>query len=263
MPLELLSNKAVSKKGRPPVLLLHGMWHGAWVWESRFLPSFARLGYRAYAMSLSHHAASEKRKPLNLLRINDYVEDLKEVVESLDESPVLVGHSMGGFIVQKYLEQYEAPAAVLLASVPPFGIWGGTWAVLKNFPLAFLKVGLTLNLVHIINKLSRYRYMLSSGNIPVKEDELNMERAQSESFLAYLDMLGLNLVKSHKIRTPLLVIGGGQDHAVSRRNVSATAAKYHTEAVFFEEMGHNLMLEPNADEVVQAIVNWVEERLIS
>jgi hypothetical protein len=34
---------------------------------------------------------------------------------------VLIGHSTGGFLVQKYLEDRSAPAGVLLASTPPQG----------------------------------------------------------------------------------------------------------------------------------------------
>jgi non-heme chloroperoxidase len=37
---------------------------------------------------------------------------------------VLIGHSMGGMVLQKYLEKREAPAVVLMSSVPPQGLLG-------------------------------------------------------------------------------------------------------------------------------------------
>ena len=40
------------------------------------------------------------------------------MADGLPTSPVLVGHSMGGFLVQMYLTDRSAPAAVLLASMP-------------------------------------------------------------------------------------------------------------------------------------------------
>jgi pimeloyl-ACP methyl ester carboxylesterase len=49
----------------------------------------------------------------------DYVDDVKSVVRSLPSTPVLIGHSMGRFVVQKYLEANDAPAAVLIVSAPP------------------------------------------------------------------------------------------------------------------------------------------------
>jgi pimeloyl-ACP methyl ester carboxylesterase len=44
------------------------------------------------------------------------------VAERLPTPPVVIGHSMGGFVVQKYLETHQAPAGVLLASIPPRGL---------------------------------------------------------------------------------------------------------------------------------------------
>ncbi|MGB2811055.1 MAG: alpha/beta fold hydrolase, partial [Mycobacterium sp.] len=48
--------------------------------------------------------------------IADYVEDVKSVADDLPTRPVVIGHSMGGLVVQKYLESNAAPAGVLMAS---------------------------------------------------------------------------------------------------------------------------------------------------
>ncbi len=54
--------------------------------------------------------------------IADYLDDVISAAESLEGAPVVVGHSLAGLIVQKYLETQAAPAGVLLASVPPRGL---------------------------------------------------------------------------------------------------------------------------------------------
>lgn len=36
------------------------------------------------------------------------------------------GHSMGGYVVQKYLETHDATAGVLMASAPPQGAMGAS-----------------------------------------------------------------------------------------------------------------------------------------
>ncbi len=259
MPVELISNKARPHNDKPPVLLLHGMWHGAWVWEPFILPWLAEQGYRAYALSLSNHGHSARKKPFNLLRISDYVDDLSEAVNKMDAPPVLIGHSMGGFIVQKYLENHTVPGAVLMAPVPPFGIWAGTFNVLKKFPLTFLKANLTLNLKHVINDHIRYRHILCSANINDESVSDCLKKIDTESYLAYVDMLGLNLVRHKKIKTPLLILGGGRDNAVPRKVVEKTAALYDQPARIFENMGHNLMLEPDYARVGSAILTWVEK----
>jgi len=222
------------------------------------MPYFEELGYKTYAMSLSNHGRSPRRKNMNLLRISDYVSDVKEVVDSLEESPVLIGHSMGGFVVQKYLEKYQAPAAVLLAAVPPFGVLGGTLAVLRSFPGAFLKANLTLNLKCIIDTPKKFKALMFSDNVPEEDVVTYLKLADSESYLAYMDMLGLNLVKTDKIKTPLLILGAGKDKAVSAESVQRTANIYNTKAVIFDGMGHDMMLEPDYKKVVDKVVGWLQ-----
>ena len=261
MKLELLSNKPKTVNSETPILFVHGMWHGAWCWHTHFLPYFEKKGIKAFALSLSNHANSQRRKSFNLLRINDYVKDVEQIVDALDKKPILIGHSMGGFIVQKYLENNSARGAVLMAFVPPFGIWGGTLSVLKNFTGAFLKANVTLNLKHIVNSNYKYKHILCSEEFSDKNIEEYQKLVDSESYFAYVDMLGLNLVNVKKVKknkTPFLIMGGGKDAAISRKSVLKTAKIYNTEAVIFEDMPHMMMLSPDYSKVADRMINWIE-----
>ena len=95
----------------------HGMARGAGT--NSFSIYFAAHGFEAHALSLRAHGASEGRAQLHRCRIRHYVEDVEAVAAALPTSPILVGHSMGGFVVQKFLETHLSPAAFLLASIPP------------------------------------------------------------------------------------------------------------------------------------------------
>ncbi len=257
--LELLTNNPKNiDVQKPSFLFIHGMWHGAWCWEPYFLPYFEKHELKAYALSLSNHSNSAKRKPFNLLRISDYVKDIKQVIDGINEKLIIVGHSMGGFVLQKYLEKNDATGAVLMASVPPFGIWNGTLFVLKNFTGAFLKANVTFNLKHIVNSRSKYKRILCSDNYADEKIEKYLEKTDTESYLAYIDMLGLNLVNVKKIKTPLLILGGGKDSAISKKSVIKTAEKYKTEAVIFEKIPHMMMLSPDFNQVADRIIKWAE-----
>jgi len=259
MKLELLEKhpKPSSEKKRN-LLFVHGMWHGAWCWEPYFLPYFEKLGYKSYALSLSNHGKSAKRKTFNLLRIKDYVQDLKQVIDPMDETPVLVGHSMGGFVVQKYLEEHQVPGAVLLASVPPFGILGGTLSVMKKLPGAFAKANLTLDLKYIIDTPKKFKALMFSQQVDDKDVAKYLNLTNSESYLAYMDMLGLNLVNTKKIKTPLMIIGAGKDKAVAPKSVEKTASIYGVTPIIFKELGHDIMLEPKYRMVADSIDNWIK-----
>ena len=62
-----------------------------------------------------------------------------QVAEATGQRPVVIGHSMGGLVVQKYLEQYSAPAGILLAAVPPHGVYRTTLRIFRLMPLKFLR----------------------------------------------------------------------------------------------------------------------------
>jgi pimeloyl-ACP methyl ester carboxylesterase len=98
---------------------VHGAWHAAWCWDAHFLDFFADKGFRAVAGSLRGYGASTLAQPLNSCSVADYVDDVRATVELLGCEPVLIGHSLGGIVVQKYLESLRTRAAVLMASHPP------------------------------------------------------------------------------------------------------------------------------------------------
>ena len=116
----------------PPLLFVHGAYVGGWCWAENFLPYFAELGYRTHAIDLYRHSRGRLRFTPHA-SLSDYIEEIESSIASLGESPVLIGHSMGGYLVQKYIAQRSAPAAILMASVPPQGLLPATaWLALTN-----------------------------------------------------------------------------------------------------------------------------------
>jgi pimeloyl-ACP methyl ester carboxylesterase len=50
MSLEILESHPAQEGTRPPILLAHGAWHGAWCWNDHLLPFLAENGHDAYAV---------------------------------------------------------------------------------------------------------------------------------------------------------------------------------------------------------------------
>lgn len=101
--LELLHEAPTHPLDAPPLLFLHGAYVGAWCWQEHFLPWFAAQGYDAWALSLRGHGGSRTDRPRDTLSIDDYVDDVLRAQERLPAEPILIGHSMGGFVAQKAL----------------------------------------------------------------------------------------------------------------------------------------------------------------
>ena len=258
MQLEII-HKASKKPNGKSLLFIHGMWHGAWCYKPYFLPYFSDLGYDTYALSFRNHGKSGHEKPIWRVRIKDYVADIKKAVDSIEGDPILVGHSMGGFVVQKYLENHTAPAAILLASTPPNGILSSTLKVLKKYPLTFLKANLTVNLTHIISDFDKAKSLLFSSSISNKEMKEYHDKMSNEAYLGYLDMIGFNLPKTKKIKLrKIQVIGAENDAVLSVKNVLQTAKVYNTKAIIIPNIAHDLMLDTNWEAVAITMQNWLK-----
>jgi pimeloyl-ACP methyl ester carboxylesterase len=137
--LEVIDKGSCSDAHPVPLLFVHGGWHAAWWWDDHFLDFFAAAGYRAVALSLRAHGTSPTTKPVRKVSIADYLDDVGATADKLGDHPVLIGHSLGGFVVQRYLENHRAPAAVLVASVPPQGVLGMGFRVWRRHPLISIR----------------------------------------------------------------------------------------------------------------------------
>ncbi len=222
------------------------------------MPYFAGSGYAAYAVSLRGHGKSEGRGNLRWTSVADYVSDVEAVIGQIGVPPVLIGHSMGGLVVQKYLEKHQAPAAVLLASVPPKGLLGATLRVARRNPLDFLRVNLTMSLYPVVGTPKKCRDFLFSAEM---EEEQLMEyfgQIQDEAYRAYLDMVVFNLPRPKLVKTPILVLGAANDNAIARKEVKATAKAYGVDAEIFPGMAHDMMLEAEWRKVADRILAWLK-----
>jgi pimeloyl-ACP methyl ester carboxylesterase len=255
MKLEILSSSPTSQP-IGTIILVHGAWHSAICWADTFLPYFAECGFKVLAPSLRNHGKNEANGSLRWRRIREYAADIQQVVNNTEGKVYLVGHSMGGHVVQKYLELYpdnRVEKAVLLCSVPPHGVWRSTLKAIRTQPFSFLLVNLTFSLKPIISTKEKVKELFFTNRISDKALDIAFNNVQDESYLAYLDMLFLDLPQPKKIKTPMLVIGGGDDFIFGKKDVLATAKAYNTEGVFFEGEAHNLFMEDNWQEAAKAI----------
>jgi pimeloyl-ACP methyl ester carboxylesterase len=259
MNLELISKYPLQRRHPTPLLFIHGMLHGAWCWDVHFLQYFAHHGFAAYAVNLRGHGHSEGRERLRWTRIAEYVEDVADIVRQLSSPPTLIGHSMGGFVIQKYLEDHTAPAAVLLSSPPPTGLLRTTLTIARRHPLAFAKVNLTRSLLPVIATPQLAREAFFSQDLPDEQLLDYWNQMQDESYMAFLDMVALDLPKPKKIKTPLLVLGVGHDNMLTPREIAATARAYYTQAEIIPDVAHDCMLDPRWQSVAERILAWLNE----
>ena len=246
-------------KGRP-LLFVHGAFTHAGIWDAHFLPYLAEeRGYVAHALSLRGHGGSEGHGLLPWTSLTDYVSDLIDTVNSLAVKPVLIGHSLGGMVVQRYLRTGKAPGVVLMASAPPYGMWDSTIGMAFRDPLLVHQLNMLMTFGPGMVNIGAVRRAMVSDRLP--DDELQRYESlfQSESQRVVVDMIAFDpLTWLPAPSLPVLVMGAGHDAFLTISQVNATARAFGTTAVIFPDMAHCMMIEPDWHTAADTIADWVD-----
>ena len=262
MQLEVICRLPLTQSTKPPILCIHGAFNQARCWDKYFLPYFAQAGYPANALSLRGHGNSTGTNRLYGTSLADYVHDVAQVSQNLAQPPILIGHSMGGMIIQKYWEAHHPyQAAILMASVPPQGLWS------PSVYLAYQNPGLfwQLSLIQVFGLGFVTPSLLKTAlfSEPTADEVVQnyFAQLQPESQRVILDMLWLNLpTLLSKPIFPLLVLGAANDRFFPQFLVNWTAQTYGAQVHIFPHMAHTMMLEPAWQKVADYILAWLQQR---
>jgi pimeloyl-ACP methyl ester carboxylesterase len=230
-----------AEAGRPPLLFVPGLGHGPWAFAEHWLGHAAARGFPAHAVGLRDGGD-----------LRAYAHDVVQVAASLPRQTVLIGHGAGALIVARALSRYPARAAVLVA--PVLHGWTTLGTALRANPAGTLPAvfggALRLN-----------RRQLFSAALP---DE------RADAYLARLTRAGAGAqrqVVTHRAAPrpvgdpPVLVVGSPDDRVVPRKSLDRTAAGYGGAPLLFPGMGHDLMLDVDWVEPIDAILDWLDKEI--
>lgn len=259
--LEVIARECDGESSYPPLLFVHGSCHGAWCWDEHFLPYFAERGFDSYALSLRGHGESGGLGSLRWTSIAAYVADVEAVAADLRTEPVVIGHSLGGFVVQKYLERHEAPGAVLVAPAPRRGMRSVWLRSSLRDPWPFLKMWLTLDPYGLFATPERCHRLLFSPDMDEETVRQYWARLGPESVRSAIETIG-KPPDADRIRdTPMLILGGAEDRIVPEPPLRSTAADYGAELTMIPDIAHDIMLEDNWQHGAEAILHWLNRTL--
>lgn len=250
--------KGTGEKIDEPILFVHGAWHGAWCWEKYFMPYFSSIGYDTYAISFRKHTSPGRVKGINSVSLNNYVEDLEEAVDQLEKLPIIIGHSMGGLVLQKYLSKNRCSKAIFLASVPPNGILRTTLHLLMNTSYA-LKSTLLMDLFIMVETKEKIKWAFMSDDGPEEDIRFLFDNLCSESYMAFLGMLVPKVRSSPYHDIPKLALGAANDRLFSKEENNKIAKKFGADTMILPDIAHNMMLDTNWENTANYIKDWIEQ----
>ena len=256
--IERVAYEPKDRRFETPILMQHGMWHGAWCWR-HWQELFAEWGWASTAHSLPGHAKSPTQRPIISCTLDYYLYFLKSEVERLPRPPVLFGHSMGGALAQWYLKYVgdDLPAAVLVAA------WQAHNALLPGI-LRFLRLdprgsmivwreGTATPMIRTPQRAARL--LITEGAIYTPE-ELHA-RLGPESGMVSWQQAPPSWKPPENVQTPLLWLAGGRDAVLGKVSARRSAAFYGARFVVVKGAGHDLMIEHNYRQTAETVHRWL------
>jgi pimeloyl-ACP methyl ester carboxylesterase len=196
------------------IVLIHGMFMNPLCWE-KWIPHYQTKGYKVFAPAWPGRdqpvETLRKKHPdpqLPKLKLGDVVEHMTRVIKSLDEKPAIIGHSMGGLVVQLLLQRDLAVAGVAIDPAPPMGVFTTAFSFLKaNFPA----INPFLLRRPVEMSFNRFQYAFVN-TLPEAEQRAAYDRyAVPESRGVPVSSLGAaGKVDFRKPHPPLLITAGGE-----------------------------------------------------
>jgi pimeloyl-ACP methyl ester carboxylesterase len=233
----------------PPIVFIHGGSHGAWLWE-KWLPYFAGTGRTCLAFSWFNHNGSRNLPEDEFLgrSIAAVTEELGIVAEQAGQAPVLVAHSMGALVAQKYAEDHPVVAQVLLAPAACKEVGNPVIPIpvdrTKPFPPMPYDMAVDWFLQDVPEPGARRYHSLMPDESPTAVWEVASGGAVS--------------IDRTRIGGPSLMIAGGKDIVVPADVVRRSAAHFGSDYLFLNDRGHSMILEPRWQEIAERIRSWLD-----
>ncbi len=256
-------NNSIQSKS---IVFIHGLFVTAESWKD-WVTFFEEKGYKCYTPSNPYHNMTRQQMwentPTELGKVDfkDVVDNVANLIDTLPEKPILIGHSLGGLAVQKLVEMGKAEAGICIDGAAPAGIIPTQWSFIKaNLPVlnpfkgdSVFKPTKNWWFYAFGNNLTRQESDKAFDDFAVPESR-NIPRSTTKSYAK---------VDFKKPHVPLLFIAGEKDHIIpkglNKKNFNAYKdANSKKDFKEFENRGHFICGDKNWKEVANYISEWIK-----
>lgn len=211
------------------IVFVHGMYMNGSSWQP-WVERAASAGFGSSAPSWPYHDGEPEQlrqeidPALGRLTFGQVVDHFKGLIDGLPERPLLVGHSIGGLVVQKLVNDGYAKAGVAVSSAPARGVVTLDPHFFRaNFP----HVNPFAGNKPVVMTPARFHYTFCNTMTRAASDEAFDRYVVPESRNVPRSTLG----KAAKIdfrreHVPLLFIAGDSDHLTPLSAVKRNAHAY-------------------------------------
>ncbi|WEV53892.1 alpha/beta hydrolase [Leuconostocaceae bacterium ESL0723] len=246
------------------ILFVHGYMNTGQVWQD-WQKYFKAAGYDTLAPSwpyLDGEVAELRAHPnpkLGTVNFENVVAHYRKIIQGLDQPPILVGHSLGGVVVQKLLSEGLAQAAVCVNSGPPQGIVSPNWDFLfSNFlllePWNFKD--------QLVLKGPRWYHRFVTNELTLAETKAFIRAncvPSSRKIARTIPKIDFSQVKA-----PIFFVSGGADKSqppvINQKNYQAYTNPDQVKTFkVYPGRTHNTLVQPGWEAVADDVLGWLNQ----
>src|SRR5215470_15633575 len=250
------------------IVLIHGNFVNDTTWIE-WKRHYEQKGYKVYTPANPGHAGVpaklREKAPLGLPKTGfiDVVNNIVNLIDTLPEKPLVVGHSMAGMVVLKLIELGKVAAGVSIDGAPPKNVFP-PFQTLKTVLPSF---GFFSFKKYFMGSRKWYDYAFFNTTPEAEKKKAFEKFAVPESYkvsrqLVLNSYANINFKKAHE---PILFIGGGSDHIFPPKLTKTIAGKYKDKSSkvdlkIFEGRSHFTCGEQGWENVADYILDWYEKQ---
>ena len=259
------AKKSAAMASKATIVFVHGSSYGALCWDN-FVSYFSARGYETIAVTLAGHTPGpgNRAAPAGEAPVETVRRAVVEAKKNNDIPVIVVGHSMGGTVTQKFLEAYPdlADGGILLSSAGP-----------ENSPkaLAATAVRLLFSPRKIVEIVRVFIIGALAPNNPrfVQKSGFFSSRISLEDAAKYAKLLcrqqALDIstepIDISKIKVPVYVLASDGDVFTTSCEQKPIADIYGTELAVLDDLCHDMMLDPEWEKAAEAVERFAERIL--
>lgn len=254
-------------KAKAILIISHGYGeHSGYYWG--LMQFLVQHGYGVYALDHRGHGRSEEERG-HLEKFEFFLEDLDVFVDFVREKhpdlpPYMFGHSMGGLIAFHYGVLHPEKLKGQIFTGPAVGMPVGT-SLIPGWAFKLIKKHFDR---HKIYQVLSHR---ATRNLEIREesnqDPMVLKYATTGFFYEFI-YRGVNWAKKNagNYQLPCLILHGKADRIVPYKSspyIFERISSKDKELKLYEGLYHELIQEPERDEVLGDILRWLEKRVKS
>lgn len=253
------------------IVFIHGLWIHSSSWN-QWMDFFNKKGYKTLNPGWPGDASTvagcrEKPKLIANRGVTEIVDSYANLIATLPEPPIIIGHSFGGLIGQILLGRGLASGCVAIDPAPMKGVW--------QLPISALKASLPIlgnpfNLTKA-KSLTFKQFCYGFANAVTREEARELYdnfsipapcRPLFQAGIASFAGIETKVNTNNTTRGPLLITGGSEDNQAPPILGKASIKRYNSSVIsdfkLFEGRGHSLIIDNGWKEIAEYSFTWLE-----